>query len=476
MLGATVRAMSNENTSATSKPLRLTFANARPLAWDVMRAALEAVDPAEAVRRVMRLDGDVLVVQDHRYDLRLFRRILVVGAGKASAPMARATEEILGSRVASGHVIVKVGYLDKTTRVTLHEASHPVPDQAGIDGTARLVEILRDAREDDLVICLISGGGSALMILPEDGITLADYRSLTDALLRSGADITRINTIRKHVERVKGGRLAEVASPATVVSLVLSDVVGNPLDFIASGPTVPDTTTYADAMQVLIDFDLIGKVPVAIEKRLRAGVAGELPETPKPGDPIFGRVRTVVIGSNEIAAAAAIDRAHELGFQTLHLTSFLEGEAREAARFIVAIAREISGRGRPITAPAMVLCGGETTVTVRGRGRGGRNQELALAAGLSLGSTPNVLIAALATDGSDGPTDAAGGFADSGSTDRFRAVGIDPRVALGANDSYEALARAGDLIVTGPTNTNVNDLTFAFIFANSPIADDLAMK
>lgn len=445
-------------------PLPLTFANARTIAWDVMRAALAAVDPAEAVRRVMQLDGEALRVGGHTYDLRKYRRVVVVGAGKASAPMARATEEILGSRVAGGHVIVKVGYLDTTTRVALHEASHPVPDQAGIDGTARIVRILQEAGEEDLVICLISGGGSALMILPDDSISLMDYRALTDSLLRSGADITRINTIRKHVERVKGGRLAQVAFPATVLSLVLSDVVGNPLDFIASGPTVPDPTTFADAMQVLSDFDLIGKVPATVESRLRAGVAGEIPETPKPGDRIFDRVRTVVIGSNEIAAAAAVHRARALGFQTLHLTSFLEGEAREAAKFVVAIAREIEGRNRPVTTPAMVLCGGETTVTVRGAGRGGRNQELALAAGLAMGGVPNVLVATLATDGSDGPTDAAGGFADAGSVQRMREAGVDPRVALGANDSNDALMRAGDLIVTGPTNTNVNDLTFAFVF------------
>ena len=217
------------------------------------------VDPSGRIAKPVRTP-DTLTVGGEAFDLRTYRRIFVVGAGKASAPMARATEDILGDRVTAGHVIVKVGYLDATTRVTLHEASHPVPDQAGIDGTAQLVTLLEGADEHDLVVCLISGGGSALMILPEDGISLEDYRSLTNALLRSGADITRINTIRKHVERVKGGRLAELASPATVVALVLSDVVGNPLDFIASGPTVPDPTTYADALQVLIYFDLEGKV------------------------------------------------------------------------------------------------------------------------------------------------------------------------------------------------------------------------
>lgn len=450
--------------------LALTFGNARAIARDVMRAALDAVDPAEAIRRVMRREGHSLVVGPLAYHLGHYRRVVVVGAGKAGAPMARAVEEVLGDLVTEGHVNVKVGHLDRTRVVNLHEASHPVPDQAGIDGTARIVDLVQGAGAGDLVICLISGGGSALMLLPEDGITLEDYRALTDALLRSGADITRINTIRKHVERVKGGRLAELAAPADVLAFVLSDVVGNPLDFIASGPTVPDTTTFADAWQVLVDFDLVGRIPASIEARLRAGLAGAVPETPKQGDPLFDRVRTVVVGSNEIAAAAAADRARALGLTPLHLTSFLEGEAREAAKFVVAIAREVALHDRPVSAPAVIICGGETTVTVRGNGRGGRNQELAVAAGIALAAVPNVLVAALATDGTDGPTDAAGGLADAGSAARLRAAGVDPRATLAANASYDALAAIGDLLVTGPTNTNVNDLTFAFVFPAPPEA------
>ena len=461
----------NEQTHADGATSRattttLTFANARATAWLIMREALASVDPAEAVRRTVRRDGDHLFASGHVFDLRQYRRIIVVGAGKASAPMARALEEILGDLISAGHVNVKYGYRDETRIIHLHEAAHPVPDQAGLDGTAKIVELLQGANAEDLVICLISGGGSALMLLPHDGVSLADYRALTDLLLRSGADITRINTIRKHIERVKGGRLAELAAPATVLTLVLSDVVGNPLDFIASGPTVPDPTTFADAIGVLKDFDLLGRIPHSIETVLRRGESGDTPETPKPGNPLFTNARTVVIGSNDIAADAAIACANDLGFNTLMLTSFLEGEAREAARFAVAIGRELVHRHKPLDLPAMVVLGGETTVTVRGHGKGGRNQEIALAAALSMANVPRTLIVALATDGSDGPTSAAGGFADSGSLGRMRDAGIDPREALNANDSNEALARAGDLIVTGPTNTNVNDLTFVFVFPN----------
>lgn len=429
-----------------------------------MREALASVDPSEAVRRTLRRDGDLLIAGGNVYDLRLYKRIIVVGAGKASAPMARALEGILGDLISSGHVNVKYGYTDETRIIQLHEASHPVPDQAGLDGTAKIVKLLHEATAEDLVICLISGGGSALMLLPDDGISLSDYRALTDVLLRSGADITRINTIRKHIERVKGGRLAELAAPATVLTLVLSDVVGNPLDFIASGPTVPDTTTFADAIGVLNEFDLLGRIPQSVEDALRRGERGDTPETPKPGNPLFDKARTVVIGSNDIAADAAIACANELGFNTLMLTSFMEGEAREVARFAVAIGRELVHRHKPLNLPAMVVFGGETTVTVRGHGKGGRNQEIALSAALAMANVPRTLIVALATDGSDGPTDAAGGFADSGSLGRMRNAGIDPREALNANDSNEALARAGDLIVTGPTNTNVNDLTFVFVY------------
>jgi hydroxypyruvate reductase len=429
-----------------------------------MRAALKAVDPAQAVRNALRREGDVLHLADRTYDLKAYDRVLVVGAGKASGPMARAAEEILGDRITAGLVNVKYGYTDRTERSRLREAGHPLPDANGLEGTREIVRLLEGAGERDLVICLISGGGSALMMLPEEPISLADYQALTDALLRSGATINQINTIRKHIERVKGGRLAQVAAPAAVVTLVLSDVVGNPLDFIASGPTVPDTTTFADALGVLRAFDLVERVPAPVVDWLRRGARGDVPETPKPGEALFERVATEVIGSNDIAAEAALAEARRLGFAGLLLTTYLEGEAREVGKVAAALAKELVQRGRPLPPPACLILGGETTVTVRGQGKGGRNQELALAAGLALAGTDRTLVVALATDGTDGPTDSAGGFADGGTLQRIEARGLDARDALARNDSFAILREIDDLIVTGPTNTNVNDLLFVFAY------------
>ncbi len=449
---------------ATTPSAEITFANGRELAWRIMRAALAAVDPAQAVRNAVRLEGDRLRVGGHEYDLRRYRRVFVVGAGKASAPMARALEELLGDRLTAGLVNVKYGYTDQTRRIRLHEAGHPLPDEQGLAGTREIVRLLEQAGEGDLVLCVISGGGSALMMLPEEGITLADYQALTEALLRSGATINEINTIRKHIERVKGGRLAQLAAPAEIAALILSDVVGNPLDFIASGPTVPDTTTFADALAVLRRFDLVDRVPAAVVRWLERGARGEVPETPKPGDPLFARVATVVVGSNDIAAEAALAEARSLGFRAHLLTTFLEGEAREAGKFAAALAKELVLRGRPEPPPACLILGGETTVTVRGHGKGGRNQELALAAALAMPGLERALVAALATDGSDGPTDAAGGMVDGHTLERATAKGLDARAALAENDSYTVLEAIGDLLVTGPTNTNVNDLLFIFSF------------
>lgn len=441
-----------------------TFGAGRELAWEIMRAALDAVEPAKAVHNAMRLDGDVLHAGDKAYDLSRFRRVLVVGAGKASAPMARAAEEILGDRITTGIVNVKYGYTDQTRRIRLVEAAHPVPDENGLRGTREIVELLEGAGEDDLVVCLISGGGSALMMLPEDPITLGDHQALTNALLRSGATINQVNTIRKHIERVKGGRLAQVAAPATVITLILSDVVGNPLDFIASGPTVPDTTTFEDALDVVRSFELTGAIPKPVQTWLERGARGEVPETPKPGDAVFEKVATLVIGSTDIAADAAIAAARRLGFESTLITTYLEGEAREIGKLAAAVAKEMVHRGNPAPPPACVVFGGETTVTVRGTGKGGRNQEIALAAALALGDLDRALVVALATDGTDGPTDAAGGFADGQSLARIRARGLDARAALTNNDSYALLEATGDLLVTGPTNTNVNDLLFVFSY------------
>ncbi len=302
------------------------------------------------------------------------------------------------------------------------------------------------------------------MPLPVGGVSLSDLQIMTDALLRCGATIDEINAIRKHLSQIKGGHLARWAYPAKVVSLILSDVVGNPLDVIASGPTVPDSATFADAVGVVEKYDLTEQLPRSILGHLRRGVEGELPETPKAGDPAFDRVDNVVIASNDIAASAALRAAEALGYNAMLLSTYIEGEACEVARVFAAIGREIAVSGRPMTPPACVIAGGETTVTIRGSGLGGRNQELALAAALEIGGLANVLVVALATDGTDGPTDAAGAVVDGTTVLRADEIGLSAAGSLRNNDAYHFFERLGDLLITGPTNTNVNDLTFVFVF------------
>ncbi len=440
----------------------------RAQVWDILSAALAAVDPAQAIKHSVSLEGDSLRIGQRSYDLSRYERIFVVGGGKAGSPMAAAIEEILGQRITAGLVNVKHGYLPpegvEVRRVEIVQAGHPTPDEAGRRGTERMVEMLSGLTEKDLVLCLISGGGSALMTLPQPPISLADVQALTGALLRCGAPINEINVVRKHISRIKGGQLARLAHPAQVVALILSDVVGNPLDVIASGPTVPDTTTFAQAYSVLEKYDLLDKVPASIVRHLTAGVAGEIAETPKAGDPVFARVYNLIVGSNEIAAQAALDRARELGFNTQLLSTYVEGEAREVAKVLAAIAKEMANSGQPVPRPGCLVVGGETTVTIRGEGKGGRNQEMALAAALALQDWKDVMIVTLATDGTDGPTDAAGALITGETVAWAREMGLDPEKYLADNDSYHFFEALGELIVTGPTNTNVNDLAFVFAF------------
>ncbi len=436
----------------------------RDVALDVLSAALDAVDPAAAIRRAVALEGDTLQIAGRRYDLSRYARVLVAGGGKAGAPMAAAIEDLLGDRVTGGIVNVKYGYTGPTRRIAIHEAGHPVPDEAGVAGTQRMAAMLRDAGADDLVVCLISGGGSALMTLPVEGVSLEDVQDLTNDLLRSGAPIQAINTVRKHLSQVKGGQLARLAHPATVVALIVSDVVGSPLDAIASGPTVPDPTTFEEAREVIRQYGLTDRVPDAIRRYLDEGAAGRQPETPKAGADVFERVQTVIVADNAKAAGAAVSRAHALGMNALLLSTFVEGEAREVAQVIAALAKEVRATGQPIAPPACLILGGETTVTVRGDGKGGRNQELALAAALSIAGLDRIAIAALATDGSDGPTDSAGGLVDGTTVARGVQQGLAAREALDGNDAYPILSAVGDLLVTGPTNTNVNDLLAVFVF------------
>ncbi|MBN1679882.1 MAG: glycerate kinase [Anaerolineae bacterium] len=430
----------------------------------VLSAALDAVDPAEAVRRCVTRDGDLLRIGDRTYDLQRCQRVFVVGGGKAGAVMAGAVESILGDRLTAGTVVVKAGYTAPTAHVTIHEAGHPVPDAAGVAGTRVMVNLLHGAGEHDLVLCLISGGGSALMTLPVDGVTLDDMQALTGALLRCGAPIQAINTVRKHLSQVKGGQLARLAYPAAVVSLILSDVVGSPLDVIASGPTVPDSTTFADAQAVLTQYGIWDDVPVPVREHLAVGAAGRIPDTPKTGDPALAHVHNVIVGDNARAALAAVEQAQASGFSTLLLSTYIEGEAREVAQVLAALAKEIAFEGRPLPKPACLILGGETTVTIRGSGKGGRNQELTLAAALAIQDLDDVMIASLATDGTDGPTGAAGGLVDGMTVARGAEHGLSARAALVNNDAYPYLDAVGDLLVTGPTNTNVNDLMAVFVF------------
>jgi glycerate 2-kinase len=428
---------------------------ASELLEDVLASALAAVEPRSAVLRHLRVQDGLLLVPDRSYALDEFERVVVVGAGKASAPMAAAVEDLLAPFLPiEGGVTVRYGHTAPTRHVTIREAGHPVPDAAGIAATRSIVDLLMGTRERDLVICVISGGGSALLTLPAEPISLSDLQRTTDALLRCGASINEINIVRKHLDSVKGGGLARLAAPSQLLTLVLSDVVGNPLDAIASGPTVPDTSTFAEACRVFDRYALWQDLPASVTTRVRQ--AGE--DTPKPGDPIFEHTHTVVVGSNLLACQAAAAAATAEGLNALVLTTYVEGEAREAARVLAAVLREVDASGHPLRRPCCIVAGGETTVTLRGNGSGGRNQELALSAAFALRGVPNVLLASVGTDGNDGPTDAAGAWVDGTTLQRAKALGLDASAALANNDSYTFFDGLGDLIRTGPTNTNVNDV------------------
>lgn len=438
----------------------------------VLAAALRAVEPGAAVRRHLKVEnggssGPILHAGGRAFPLRDFRRVLLIGAGKAGLPMAGAVVEMLGERLSAGLVIVKEGHggeLPAGAPVEILEAGHPLPDERGVAAAQRLLDLLSETTPEDLVLCLISGGGSALLVSPAGRLTLADLQRLTSELLACGASIDEINALRKHLERLKGGNLARLAAPARLVTLILSDVVGDPLEVIASGPTVPDPSTYLQAWRILERYELPERLPEAVIEHLQAGLRGEWPETPKPGDPLFETVVNVVVASNAQASRAALEQARQEGFDSLLLTSFLQGEARQAGRFLAAIARQIAANGEPLRRPACLLLGGETTVTLQGNGRGGRNQELALGALPDLAGLPGVALVALATDGGDGPTDAAGAVVTGESLQRARQAGLEPYDHLARNDAYPFFEALGDLIKTGPTQTNVNDLAFLFAF------------
>jgi hydroxypyruvate reductase len=428
----------------------------------IFRAALEASSAGNAVERHVRLSGRGRILRIGSLSLKLneFDRIFVVGAGKAGASMAAALERILGPENISGGLInVKHGHTRPAPKaVCLHECGHPLPDQPGLDGAHRIEDLLRELNARDLLFVLISGGASALLPAPASPLTLADKQQTTDLLLRAGADIFELNAVRKHLSALKGGQLAALAYPATVVSLLLSDVIGDPLDVIGSGPTAPDSSTFEEALRVLAKYGLSKRVPAAVFARLERGAEGRLPETPKPGDAIFSNVTNFVIGSNRLALDAAAQAARSLGYRTLILSSTMQGETREVARVYAEILREIVSSGHPLKRPACLLSGGETTVTVRGKGKGGRNQEFALAAALSLSGIPDIAVLSAGTDGTDGPTDAAGALADGETVSRAVKLGLLPADHLMNNDAYPFFEALGDLVKTGSTGTNVMDL------------------
>lgn len=436
----------------------------------VQQAALAAIEPASTVRRHVAVEAGTLAVAGRSYSLAAVQRVLVVGAGKAATGMAAALHDVLGSQITGGLVITKYGHTAPdlaTGPVEVVEAGHPLPDDAGEAGARRILQLLDEATDQDLVLAVISGGGSALLALPAQGLSLTDLQRTTDLLLRSGATIVELNSVRKHLSSIKGGGLARSASPARMIGLILSDVVGDPLDVIASGPTTPDPTTYHDAWMVLERYGLTDQVPAAVRLRLQGGLEGIQPETPKPDDPLFARVQNVVVGSNQLAAEAAVEEASRRGLNALLLSTFVEGEAREVARVMAALAKELAYHDRPVRRPACLVWGGETTVTLLGQGKGGRNQELALAAAQAIDGLPNTMIVALGTDGTDGPTDAAGAVATGDTLARAKDLGLDVSIHLAENDAYPFFDTLGDLIRTGPTGTNASDLLFVYAFPQS---------
>ena len=417
-------------------------------ALSIFRAALAAADPAEAVARHLK-----------RLDVSRFRNIYVIGAGKAGAPMAQAAERILGRRITAGLLNVKYGHVAKLRRIELNECGHPIPDEKGVDGARRIARMAAAAEKDDLVLCLVSGGGSALLPLPADPITLEEKQAVTRLLLACGADIHEFNTVRKHISGIKGGQLARLASPAAVEALLLSDVIGDDPDVIGSGPAAPDASSFGDARRILEHYGIFNQLPLSARTRIERGVRGEIEETPKPDAPLFRQVRNTVIGSNRLALDAAARHARKLGFRTLILASEIQGETRDVARMHAAIAREIIRSGQPVRPPACIITGGETTVTLTGSGLGGRNQEFVLAAAIDIAGLPNTVVFSAGTDGTDGPTDAAGAIADGQTLTRSPTA----RIYLDEHDSYRYFEPLGDLVITGPTNTNVMDVHLILI-------------
>lgn len=432
-------------------------------AVDIFNHGLKAVDPKTCIFDKCRVKDNCLHIDDQVFELDGFEKILVIGAGKAAASMAFAMEHLLEDRISQGLVVVKYDHLEDLEHISIIEAAHPVPDENSVAGSQKILHLAGTADEKTLVICLVSGGGSSLMALPAEGLTLKDKQETTQVLLGCGATIHEINTIRKHLSGIKGGRLAKAVYPATLACLILSDVVGDDLDIISSGPGVADPGTFAQCSRIIDSYQIRDQIPGAVLALLEKGEKGLIPETPKINDPVFQNVSHTVVASNFDALLNAEQKARELGYDTLVLSSVIEGETIDVAGVHAAIARQVVLTGHPVQRPACILSGGETTVTLKGSGKGGRNQEFALACALGIKDLESVVILSGGTDGTDGPTDAAGAIADGTTVDRAKALGLDPEYYLRNNDAYPFFDQLSDLLKTGATNTNVMDVRIILV-------------
>lgn len=423
-------------------------------------AGVNGVLPEKLMQSQVKLSGDLLQVAEKRFPLSRFRHIYVLAAGKAAASMSRGVEKVLGDKITNGHVVTKYGHGMNLNYLTLTEAGHPIPDAEGVKGTQKIVNIARKATEDDLVICLISGGASALMADFPEGVTLDDLKRTNELLTKCGANITEINTVRKHLSKIKGGQLARILFPATTVCLILSDVVGDRLDVIASGPTVGDSSSFADALTIIDKYSLQNRLPSSVLHYLLEGADGSIADTPKLDNPVFQNVHNYIIGSNGIALESSAKKAEELGFETHTVTDSIQEDVTETANFIL---KTIDNQKPTGNKPVCLLFGGEPTVKVSGKGLGGRNQHLALYLATKICCKKNITILCAGTDGTDGPTDAAGAVVDYETATKAVEKGIDPNHYLSNCDSYRFFQQVGGHIITGNTGTNVMDIIVAIV-------------
>ena len=432
-------------------------------AKEIYEAGLKAVEPADCVNRIVSLKNSTLRISNSNYNLNEIEKLVVIGAGKATPAMAAAIEKILGQRIDVGLITTKYGHKLPLKYIETVECGHPIPDNEGVKATLRLLKIVSNLNSKTLVICLFSGGGSALLPAPDKRISLNEKQETTRLLLEAGCTIDEINTVRKHISRIKGGLLAKAAHPAKVISLILSDVIGDKLDTVSSGPTFPDKTTYKDCFRIIRKYGLEEQLPKSVVNLVIERVDNQRYETPNHKSHWFGQVQNIIIGNNKMALESAGSKARDLGYKTLILTSCLQGEAKEVGIVLSSIAKEVILNGQPISRPACLLSGGETTVKIKGKGIGGRNQELALSAAIQIEDLPDVVLLSCGTDGNDGPTDATGAIIDGKTVAEGIALGNSATQFLANNNSYSFFSDINRLIKTGPTGTNVMDVQIILI-------------